>query len=106
MDAEPPQRADRHGGDGRAARRALWCAGVGIGAGIATVIALALGDLSGRHAIMMGLPAVLLTFGGLVVAALSDPETLERQGFRAGLKAGTLRRRWLSDFNRQGKGRH
>ncbi len=106
MDAEPPQRAGQRGRDGRAARRAPWFAGVGIGAGVATVIAFALGDLSGRHAIMLGLPAVVLIFGGLVVAVLSDPETAERQGFRAGLKAGTLRRRWRSLFDRQGKGTH
>jgi hypothetical protein len=54
---------------------------------------------------MLGLPAVVLTFGGLIVAALSDPLRAERQGFRAGLKAGTLRRRWRSVFDRQGKGR-
>lgn len=106
MDAEPPQRAGQHGADGRAARRARWLAGVGIGGGVATVIALALGDLSGEHAIMLGLPAFVLTFGGLTVAALSDPQTAERQGFRAGSKAGTLRRRWRSVLDRQGKGRH
>jgi hypothetical protein len=54
---------------------------------------------------MLGLPAVVLTFGGLTVAALSDPETVERQGFRAGLRAGSLRRQWRSVFDRQGKGR-
>jgi hypothetical protein len=105
MDAESPQRAGQRSRDGRAARRARWFAGVGVGAGVATVVALALGDLSGRHAIMLGLPAVVLTFGGLIVAALSDPLRAERQGFRAGLKAGTLRRRWRSVFDRQRKGR-
>ena len=106
MDAEPPQQAGQHGGDGRAARRARWLAGVGIGGGAATVIAFALGDLSGGHAIMLGVPAVVLIFGGLTVAALSDPQTAERRGFRAGLKAGTLRRRWRSVLDRQGNERH
>ena len=106
MDAEPPERADQHGRDGRATRRARWLAGVGIGAGAATAMALALGDLTGRHAIMLGLPAVVLTFGGLTVAVLSDPQRAERQGFRAGVKAGTLRRRWRSFYDRQGKGSH
>jgi hypothetical protein len=69
-------------------------------------MALALGDLSGRHAIMLGLPAVVLTFGGLTVAVLSDPQRAERQGFRAGVKAGTLRRQWRSVCDRQGKGMH
>jgi hypothetical protein len=51
---------------------------------------------------MLGLPAVVLTFGGLSVGVLSDPQRVERQGFRAGLKAGTLRRLWRSVFDRQG----
>jgi hypothetical protein len=49
--------------------------------------------------------AAALTAGGLTVAVTSDPETAERLGFRAGLKAGSLRRRWRSVFGRRGKDR-
>lgn len=101
MDAEPPQRVDRPGGDWRKARRALWFASAGIVAGLATAVALALGDISVKGAIILGLPAAVLTFGGLTVAVSSDPETAERQGFGAGLKAGSLR----SVFGRRGKSR-
>jgi hypothetical protein len=85
------------------ARRALWVAGAGATAGLATGIASALGDISGKQAIMLGVPAAVLTFGGLTAAVASDPETAERRGFRAGLKAGSLRRRWLSVFGSRGK---
>jgi hypothetical protein len=102
MDAEPPGRADR---DGRRARRAPWVAGAGIVAGLATAIAFALGDITDRQAIMIGLPAAVLAFGGLTVAVASDPQTAERQGFRAGLKAGALRTRWQSVCGRRGRDR-
>jgi hypothetical protein len=104
MDAEPPQRADRHGGDRRKARRAFWFAGAGVVAGLATAVVSALGDISAKQAIMLGLPAAVLTLGGLAVAVASDPETAERQGFRVGLKAGSLCRWWRSVFGRRGKG--
>jgi hypothetical protein len=104
MDAEPRQHADRQDRDRRQARRALWIAGAGVAAGLATAIASALGDIRDMQAIMFGLPAAVLAFGGLTVAVASDPETAERLGFRAGLKAGSLRRRWRSVFGRQGKG--
>src|SRR5579863_1748601 len=105
MEADPPPRAERHGRDRRRARRALWFAGAGIVAGLATAIASALGDISVRLTIMLGLPAAVLAFSGITVAVASDPETAERQGFRAGLKAGALRGRWRAAFGRQGKGR-
>jgi hypothetical protein len=108
MDAEPPPRAgrdERDGRDGRRARRAPWVAGVGIVAGLATAIAFALGGITDRQAIMIGLPAAVLAFGGLTVAVASDPQTAERQGFRAGLKAGALRTRWQSVCGRRGKDR-
>ena len=73
----------------------------GIAAGLATGIAFALRDISVKQTIMAG----LLTVGGLTVAVTSDPETAERLGFRAGLKAGSLRRRWRSVFGRRGKDR-
>jgi hypothetical protein len=104
MDAEPSQQpADRDGGDRRKARRAFWCAGAGVVAGLATAVVSALGDMSTKQAIMVGVPAAILTFGGLAVAVASDPETAERQGFRAGLKAASLRRRWRSVLGRRGK---
>ena len=105
MGAEPPQRADRHGRDGRRARRGLWFAGANIVAGLATGIAFALRDVSVKQTIMVGVPAAVLTVGGLTVAVTSDPETVERLGFRAGLTAGLLRRRWRSVFVRRGKDR-
>ena len=105
MGAEPPQRVDRDGRHGRRARRALWVASAGIVAGLAAAIAFAFGGIGDRLAIMIGLPAAVLTFGGLTVAVAPDPETAERQGFRAGLKAGALRGSWRSVFGRRGKGR-
>jgi hypothetical protein len=105
MDAEPPEHAEPDGRDERKARRALWFACAGLAVGLATAIASALGDTSTKQAIMLGLPAAVVTFGGLTVAVGSDPETAERQGFRAGLKAGSLRRRWRALFARQGNRR-
>jgi hypothetical protein len=105
MEAGPPAGADRPGRDGRRARRALWFAGAGVVAGLATAIASALGDISMGQTITLGLPAAVLTLGGITVAVASDPESAERQGFRAGLKAGSLRGRWRSVFGRQGNGR-
>jgi hypothetical protein len=102
MDAEAPQPVGQNGGDGRKARRAFWFAGAGVVAGLATAVVSALGDVSVKQAIMLGVPAAVLTFGGLAVAVASDPETAERQGFRAGFKAGSLRRRWRSVFGRRG----
>ncbi len=105
MDAEPrsvPTGTVATGAE-QGERRGLLAAG--IVAGLATAIAFALGDISDRQAIMMGLPAAVLTFGGLTVAVAPDPETAERQGFRAGLKAGALRGSWRSVCGRRGKGR-
>jgi hypothetical protein len=106
MDAEPPQRVDPHGRDGRKARRALWFASAGLVAALATAIAFAVGAIGVRQTIMVGLPVGVLTFGGLIVAVASDPDAAERQGFRAGLKAGALRSQWrLLVFGRRGKRR-
>jgi hypothetical protein len=105
MEAEPAPHADGQGREARRARRALCFAGVGVAAGLATAIASALGDISIRQTIMLGLPAAVLTFGGITAAVASDPETAERQGFRAGLKAGSLRGRCQSVLGRRDKGR-
>jgi hypothetical protein len=104
MNVEPPQR-DQRARDGRKRRRALWFAGAGVVAGLATGITSAFGGISMRQTIMLGLPAAVLTFGGLAVAVAPDPETADREGFRAGLKAGLLRRRWRSVFGRQDRDR-
>jgi hypothetical protein len=99
MDAEPPPVEPNGRGD-RKAKRALWFAGAGIAVGLATAIACALGDTSTRFAIMLGVPAAVLTFGGLTIAVGSDPKTAERHGFRTGFKAGSLRRWWRSVLDR------
>jgi hypothetical protein len=103
MDAEPPQHVEPDRRDGRKASRALWSAGAGLAVGLATVVACVLGDTSAKQAIMLGLPAAVATFGGLTVAVGSDPAKAERQGFRTGLKAGSLRQRWRSTFGRRGR---
>ncbi len=105
MDAEPPRRVEADGRDGRKARRALWFLCAGLVVGLAIAVASALGDTSMKQAIMMGLPAAVMTFGGLTIAVGADTETAERQGFRAGLRVGSLRKRWRAVFARQGKGR-
>ena len=105
MDAEPEGQVEPDRRDGRKARRALWSACAGIVVGLATAVACVLGDTSAKQSIMLGLPAAVLTFGGLTIALGSDPETAERQGFRAGLKAGSLRRWWRSVIGRIGNRR-
>jgi hypothetical protein len=104
MNAGPPPPVGRNGGDERKARRALWVAGAGVVIGLATAVVAVVGDMSVKLAILLGVPATVLTFGGLAVAVVSDPETAERQGFRVGLMAGSLRRWWRLFFGRRGKG--
>ncbi len=101
MNAEPPQRTDRQGRYRRQARLAMWLAGVGIGGGLAIVIAAALGEISVKQTIMLGVPAAVLILGGLMVGVARDPESAERLGFRSGLTVGSLRKRWRSVFGRQ-----
>ena len=96
MDADPPQPAGRQSRDRRPARRALWCAGAGIAAVLAVAIAAALGDITVKQTIILGLPAVVLTLGGLTVALAREPQIAERKGFRAGFIASSLRERWRS----------
>jgi hypothetical protein len=104
VDAGPPQHVDGRGRDRRNARRALWIAGVGIVAGLATAIFFVLGDLSAKGTIILGVPIAILTIGGIIVAVASDTERAERQGFGAGLRAGSMRNRLRSLFGRRGKG--
>ena len=75
-------------------------------AGLAIAVTYALGDISLKQTIMLALPAAILILGGLTVAMTSDPETVERQGFRAGMKAGSLRRRWRSALGRGRQGKN
>ena len=104
MDAGPPQYVDGRGRDNRNARRALWIAGAGIVAGLATAIVFALGDLSAKAAISLGVPISILTISGVIVAVASDAERAERQGFGAGLRAGSIRNRLRSLLGRGGNG--
>jgi len=104
MDAEPPPRGEPDRPGRRKARRALWFAAAGLAVGLATAIACALHDTSTRFAIMLGVPAALLTFGGLTIALGSDPDSVERHGFRTGFTAGSLRRWWRSVLDRFGDG--
>jgi len=54
------------------------------------VICLALGVISGRQALVIGMPGVLLLLFALITAAIADPVSGERLGFQAGLRAGAL----------------
>ena len=89
MDAEPPQPEDL------AARRsrlmvAAWTAGGGLVLGSSAVICLALDVVSGRQALAIGTPGVLLLLFALITAAIADPASGERMGFKAGLRLGAL----------------
>jgi hypothetical protein len=101
MDAEPPQRAGGDGARRRKDRRAFWSADAGAVAGLAIAVVSVLGDVNAGQAIALGLPAALLTFGGLAVTVPPDAETAERQGFRAGLTTGPLIRWWRSVSGRR-----
>lgn len=105
MNAEPPAecRPQRH--ERRATRRALLCACAGVVGGLTIAIAAVLGGITMKQSIMLGVPAAVLTFGGLAWAVARDPGTAERQGFRAGFAFGSLRKRWRSLLGRQPKGR-
>jgi hypothetical protein len=105
MDADPPQRGDRRSPDRRPAGRALWCAGAGVAAVLAVAIAAALGDITVKLTIILGLPAVVLTLGGVTMALARDPQIAERKGFRAGFIASSLRERWRSLPSRRPKRR-
>jgi hypothetical protein len=65
-----------------------------------------MGEISVKQAIMLGLLAAVLTFGGLIAAVVRDPELADRQGFRAGFIAASLRERWRSLCGRGRKDRH
>jgi len=87
-----------------AARRAAWCAALGVILGAAAVICLALGAVSVQQAIAAGLPAALLVVTGIVIAVLPDPATGHRTGFQAGYLAGSLLSLWRSLLRHRGNG--
>ena len=103
MNAGPPQPEDISPRRPRA-ERAAWAAAAGIILGISAVICLALGAISGQQAMAMALPAALLIAGGLTVVAIPDPATGQRGGFLAGLRAGSLLRRWRRVLRRPRNG--
>ena len=101
---ERPRRPDDPGPRRPAARRAAWCAAIGVILGAAAVICLAIGAVSVQQAIAVGLPAALLIITGIVMAVLPDPATGQRTGFEAGYLAGSLLGLWRSVFRHRGNG--
>jgi len=89
MNAEPPQPEDLGPRRSRVIL-AAWCAGAGLVLGSCAVICLALGVISGRQALAIGMPGVLLLLFALITAAIANPVSGERVGFQAGLRAGAL----------------
>ena len=89
MNAEPPQPEDLGPRRSRVIL-AAWCAGAGLVLGSCAVICLALGVISGRQALAIGMPGVLLLLFALITAAIADPASGQRLGFQAGLRAGAL----------------
>lgn len=104
MGDELPRAPDDPGPRRPAARRAAWCAAVGVILGAAAVICLALGAVSVQQAIAVGLPAAILIISGIVMAAMADPATGRRTGFQAGFLAGSLLSLWRSAFRQRGNG--
>jgi hypothetical protein len=54
--------------------------------------------VSASQAIAVGLPAVLLILGGLIVILLPGQATIRTIGIKTGRWAGSLRLRWRSLF--------
>jgi hypothetical protein len=103
MNAGPPRPDDISSRRPRAVL-AAWSAAAGVILGTSAVICLAVDAISGQQAVAMALAAALLIIGGLVVAAMPDPATGQRCGFRAGFRAGSLQRRGRGLFRRRRKG--
>ena len=93
MDADPPQ-PENLGPRRSRVILAAWCLGAGLVLGSSAVVCLALGVISGRQALAIGMPGLLLLLFGLITAAIADPVSGERLGFQAGLRAGALASRW------------
>jgi hypothetical protein len=84
--------------------RAAWCVAGGAIGCTAVLICLAVGVLTAQRAIALGLPAALLLFAGLVIAAAPDPAAGRRAGFKAGFLAGSLLTRLRFVFRRRPNG--
>jgi hypothetical protein len=99
-DEGPPQR------DGRWSRRpglvrvGWWCVAAGLLLGIATVVSRAVGAIDEDQVMGLALPAWLLLLAGLVAAVVPDPVRLWRHGLLAGLRVGSLLRRWRAALSR------
>jgi hypothetical protein len=98
MAAGPPERPEREHPRWPRARIASWCVSAGIILGAAALLCRALGAVSTQQAIAIGLPGVLLLVGGLIAAAIPDPETGRRMSFEAGFQMGWLLTRLRSLF--------
>ena len=98
MAAGPPERPERHHPRWPRAAVAAWCVSAGFILGAAALLCRALGAVSTQQAIAIGLPGVLLLVGGLIAAAIPDPETGRRMSFEAGFQMGWLLTRLRSIF--------
>jgi hypothetical protein len=98
MDAGPPERPEAHHPRWPRARTAAWSVSAGIILGAAALLCRALGAVSSQQAIAIGLPGALLIIGGLIAAAVPDPETGRRMSFEAGFQMGWLLTRLRSLF--------
>ena len=83
--------------------RVAWCCAVGgLLLGIANVICMVAGAIGGNQAMALAIPAAILIIGGLFVAAAPapDPVTGRQRGFQAGLRVGSLLRKWRTVLRR------
>jgi uncharacterized membrane protein len=65
-------------------RLAPWCAALGVGLSLITVIVSALDAISAQQAIAMALPAGMTTLGGLIAMTVPDAWVAWRRGFQHG----------------------
>lgn len=96
----PRQPDDDNMGRRQRARLAAWCQIMGVAVAIATLTFSVLGVISGQQAVALGLAAVVLIIGGLIVAAVLYPSSGGPPGFRTGLRVGTILRKWRSPLRR------
>ncbi len=87
----------------RRSRVATSCQVIGAVTVIATLVCSLLGVISAQQAVALGLPAVVLTLGGLIAIWGPDPQTGHRLGFQAGLHVGVLIKLWRSVVRRHGR---
>jgi hypothetical protein len=77
-----------------------WGVAAGLLLGIAAVVSRAVGAIDDDQAMSLALPAWLLVLVGLVAAVIPDPVRLWRHGLVAGLRVGSLLRRWRAALSR------